>query len=228
MFLMLRPAIVQLLKFRLDLSVTLNIFAPTTKNQIKGEQKMKQLSIRLIAIALFLFPTIIMAQGSKEEMDAWMAYMTPGPPHKMIEQSNGEWTEEISMWMAPGTEPMKTTGKCVNTMILGGRYQQSTHSSNFMGMPFEGIGILAYDNARRVLQSSWIDNMGTGIMYMEGTWDDASKSCTMTGKTTDPMTGKQKDARQVFTVIDNNNQKMEMYMTEDGKEFKTMEILWKR
>lgn len=39
---------------------------------------MKQLSIRLIAIALFLFPTIIMAQGSKEEMDAWMAYMTPG------------------------------------------------------------------------------------------------------------------------------------------------------
>lgn len=189
---------------------------------------MKQLSIRLIAIALFLFPTLIMAQGTKEEMDAWMSFMTPGPHHMALEQSNGEWTEEISMWMAPGAEPMKTTGKCVNTMILGGRYQQSTHSSNFMGMPFEGINILAYDNARKVYQSSWIDNMGTSIMFMEGTWDDATKSCSMTGKTTDPMSGKLKDIRQVFTVIDNNNQKMEMYMSENGSEYKSMEILWKR
>jgi len=189
---------------------------------------MKQLSIRLIAIALFLFPTIIMAQGSKEEMDAWMAYMTPGPQQMMLEQSNGEWTEEITMWMAPGTEPMKTTGKCVNKMILGGRYQHSTNTSNFMGMPFEGINILAYDNKRGVFQASWIDNMGTGILNMEGTWDDATKSCSMTGKQTDPMTGKLMDVRQVFTVIDNNNQKMEMYMTKDGSEFKTMELLWKR
>ena len=70
--------------------------------------------------------------------------------------------------------------------------------------------------------------MGTGILNMEGTWDDATKSCSMTGKQTDPMTGKLMDVRQVFTVIDNNNQKMEMYMTKDGSEFKTMELLWKR
>jgi len=123
---------------------------------------------------------------------------------------------------------MKTTGKAVNKMILGGRYQYSTHSSNFMGMPFEGINILGYDNKRGVFQSTWIDNMGTGIMYMEGTWDNATNSCSMTGKMTDPMAGGQMDVRQVFTIVDNNTQKLEMYGTKDGKEFKNMEILWKR
>ena len=42
------------------------------------------------------------------------------------------------------------------------------------------------------------------------------------------MKGGQVDVREVFTVIDDNNHKMEMYMTQDGKEIKTMEILWKR
>lgn len=189
---------------------------------------MKNITLAVFAIALLVLPNILMAQGSKEEMDAWMSFMTPGPVHQMIEQSNGEWTEEITMWMAPGTEPMKTTGKVENKMILGGRYQHSTHTSNFMGMPFEGIGILGYDNKRGVFQSAWIDNMGTGIMLLEGTWDDATKSCSMTGKMTDAMAGGQVDVRQVFTVIDNNTQKVEMYGVKDGKEFKNMEILLKR
>jgi len=204
-------------------------FCSNIKNQIKGEQnKMKNISLAVFAIALLILPNILMAQGSKEEMEAWMSYMTPGPQHQMLEQADGEWTEETTMWMAPGTEPMKTTGKAVNKMILGGRYQYSTHSSNFMGMPFEGINILGYDNKRGVFQSTWIDNMGTGIMYMEGTWDNATNSCSMTGKMTDPMAGGQMDVRQVFTIVDNNTQKLEMYGTKDGKEFKNMEILWKR
>lgn len=97
-----------------------------------------------------------------------------------------------------------------------------------MGMPFEGISVVGYDNVRKVIQSTWIDNMGTSIMFLEGKWDDASRSCTLTGKATDPMKGGQVDVREVFTVIDDNNHKMEMYMTQDGKEIKTMEILWKR
>jgi len=39
-----------------------------------------------------------------------------------------------------------------------------------MGMPFEGMGLDGYDNASKEYISIWIDNMGTGIMYMKGKW----------------------------------------------------------
>lgn len=40
-------------------------------------------------------------------MKAWMTYMTPGDMHKMLAESEGEWNEDITMWMAPGAPPLK-------------------------------------------------------------------------------------------------------------------------
>jgi hypothetical protein len=56
---------------------------------------------------------------------------------------------------------------CTNTMILGGRYQQSMIKGNMMGMPFEGMGLLGYDNAQKLFYSTWVDNMGTGCYDYE-------------------------------------------------------------
>jgi hypothetical protein len=87
---------------------------------------------------------------------------------------------------------------------------------------------MAYDNAKKVFISTWIDNMGTGIMTMEGTYDSTSKTMTMKGKMVDPTTGKDCDVREVMTFVDDNTQKMEMYCTMHGKEMKTMEMVSKR
>jgi len=161
-------------------------------------------------------------------MKAWQNYMTPGDVHKMIAKSDGKWNAEVSMWMAPGAAAEKSTAVCENKMILGGRYQQSVHKGTMMGMPFEGMSLLGYDNAKKTFMSSWVDNMGTGIMYMEGTWDEATKSINFKGKTVDPSTGKDMEIREVFKLLDDNNQMMEMYCTIDGKEMKTMEIKFSR
>jgi hypothetical protein len=182
-----------------------------------------------LAIAILLACNCFTAFAqSQDEMKAWQDYMTPGDVHKMLAKWDGKWKEDISMWMQPGAPPTKSTSSCVNKMILGGRYQESRHTGNMMGMPFEGISTLAWDNARKMLVSTWIDNMGTGIMYMEGTWDDATKTANFKGKSTDHMTGKEMDIREVFTVVDDNTQKMEMYMTQGGQEMKTMEIKFTR
>jgi len=158
-------------------------------------------------------------------MKKWEEYMTPGDVHSMLAKSNGEWTQEITMWMQPGAPPTKNTGTSTNTMILGGRYQQSTHKGTFDGMPFEGISTVGYDNAKKMVMSTWVDNMGTGIMYMEGKYDPSTKTVTSTGKTVDPMTGKDMGVREVFTMTDDNHTMMTMYMTPmGGKEFKSMEI----
>jgi len=154
----------------------------------------------------------------------WMEYATPGSVQKMIAMSDGEWNTDITFWMAPGAPPSKQSGKCVNKMILGGRFQESKHSGSFAGQPFEGIGTMGYDNLKKVFQSSWVDNMSTGIMYMEGKWDDATRSVTFTGKCTNPGTGKEMTVREVYKIVDDNTHQMEMYQTENGTEYKSMEM----
>lgn len=158
-------------------------------------------------------------------MKKWMEYMTPGDMHKWMASMDGKWTTENTMWMDPSKPPTKSTGSCVNKMILGGRYQESTHTGDMGGMPFEGHGTLAYDNTKKVFISTWIDNMGTGIMTMEGTYDDATKTLNMKGTCVDCTTGKNCEMRETVKFTDDKNQFMEMYMTPaGGSEFKTMEI----
>ncbi|HYV54140.1 MAG TPA: DUF1579 domain-containing protein [Chitinophagaceae bacterium] len=170
-----------------------------------------------------------MTPEQAEMMKKWEAYMTPGDIHKMLAKSNGEWNEDVTMWMDPAAPPQKSTSTATNTMIMGGRYQQSMHRGSFNGMPFEGMSLLGYDNAKKTFISTWIDNMGTGIMTMEGTYDPNTKTVTSKGHEVDPMTGKDMDVREVFTMVDDNTQIMSMYMTPaGGKEFKTMEIKFTR
>lgn len=171
-------------------------------------------------------PAVKAAQEKAEK--AWMEYMTPGPMHEMMAKSNGDWHEEITTWMQPGTPPVKSTSTCHNEMILGGRYQQSTHKGDFSGMPFEGMSIVAYDNALKMYISTWIDNMGTGIMVMKGTYDEKNKILSSTGTMVDPVSGKEISVRETLKFVDDNTQIMEMFDSKTGKEYKTMEIKFTR
>lgn len=162
---------------------------------------------------------------------AWMDYATPGEMHKMLAKSNGTWSGETTMWMENGGKPMTSKSEATNKMIFDGRYQVSDHKGNFMGMPFEGMSITGYDNAKKKFISTWIDNMGTGIMHMEGVWNPSKKTIEFKGKMTDPTRpGKDCDVKEVYTFVDDNNQTMEMYGPDakTGKEFKTMEIKYVR
>lgn len=162
---------------------------------------------------------------SAAAMKAWESYMTPGDMHKWMASTDGKWEGEIVSWMAPDAPPSpasKITAE--NKTILGGRYQESVNKGNMMGMDFEGRATMAYDNAKKKFVSTWIDNMGTGIMVMEGTYDEASKTLNMSGKMMDPATGKELDMREVVKMPDDKHQVMEMYCTQNGKEYKTMEM----
>lgn len=162
-------------------------------------------------------------------MQKMMDYGKVGPVHEMIAKSNGTWTGEVTMWMDPKAPPQKSTATVVNKMIMGGRYQVSNASGNMMGMPFEGQGTLAYDNMKKLLISTWIDNMGTGIMKLEGPWDEATKTATLSGRCSEPVRGEDVTIRETFKMIDDNNQMMEMYGPgPDGKEMKMMEIKYTR
>jgi len=177
----------------------------------------------LMAFILFSSSSLL-AQDQDEMMKKWMDYMTPGAMHEMMAKTVGEWTFVSKYWMDPSAPPTVSNGKSVNEMILGGRYLKSMNYSDVMGMPMEGLNILAYDKATNEFFSFWIDNMGTGMTMARGKYDEKTKLCSMKGTMVDPMSGKEVEYRQTMKFIDDDNQQMEMYMISDGKEIKSMEI----
>jgi hypothetical protein len=179
---------------------------------------------KILLLAAFGCCTNASFAQSEAEQKAWMEYATPGAMQKLLAAESGTWNEETIMWMEPGAAPMKMTATVVSESILGGRYQQQTHKGDFGGMPFHGISTTGYDNARKVFVSTWVDNMGTGIMTVEGTYNEATKTINLNGTTTDPMTRKAVSIREEIVLTDKDHQTVRQYMMHKGKEFKAMEI----
>jgi len=109
------------------------------------------------------------SMDSATMMKKMQEYGTPGEMHKMLAAATGTWDAEVTSWMDPAKPPTKSKATSVNKMIMNGLYQQSTFKGDMMGMPFEGMSMVGYDNTRKVFTSTWVDNMSSGIMYLEGT-----------------------------------------------------------
>ena len=187
--------------------------------------------ISFVTVFILFFTCFCFAQDENiqdEQMQIWMDYMTPGPMHEMLAKGVGEWTTVAKFWMDPASEPMVVEGSGRTEMILGGRYEKSTLTSTMMGMETEGFSITGYDNATGEFTSTWIDNLGTGTAIVKGKYDESTSSILSNGSMVDPMTGLEMDIREVRTFIDENNQHLEMYLINNGEEFKSMEIEFRR
>jgi len=208
-------------------AASLLLFSCTNDGEKKNAANADSLKVTGQPVAKETTPTPM--PDSATMMKNWQMYMTPGEVHKMMATWAGTWNGDISMWMVPGAPEQKTTGTLVNKMIMNGLYLQGTNSGMMMGMPFSGLSTTAYDIHRKEFVNTWIDNMGSGIMVLKGPWDEATKTATMKGKTTDPGTTKDMEVKETFKVIDDNNHQMEMFIImPDGKEFKTMSIKYTR
>jgi hypothetical protein len=142
----------------------------------------------------------------------------------MLAKSVGDWKTISKFWMDPSGEPMVTEGTGKTEMILGGRYQKSTHYSSMMGMETEGISIIGYDNATEEFTSIWIDNIGTGTAVAKGRYDESTNSITLNGTMVDPMSKQDMNFREVYKFLDNDHHLLEMYVVNNGQESKSMEI----
>ena len=182
----------------------------------------------IFALLMFSWLIFTASLNAQDEMSAdqkaWMDYMTPGPMHEMMAKSVGEWKTKNTFWMDPGSEPNVSEGTMSVEMIMGDRYMRSTHKGLVMEMPFTGMNLQAYDNATKEFIAIWIDNLGTGISVSKGTYDEDTKTLNFTGTMIDPMSGKEVHYRQTIQLIDDNHQVFEMFMQEDGKEYKNMVV----
>lgn len=165
---------------------------------------------------------------SAAQMKAWAAYATPGNEHKLMADEVGTWNCEMTFWSEPNGKPEKATSTANVKMILGGRYQEAIYIGTMMGQPFEGKSTLAYNNASKEFTSTFIDNMGTGMMVGFGKYDEKTKSMELKGDMVNPMNGIKTPYREIYTIVDPKTRKMEMFDMKNGEEYKSMEIIMKK
>ena len=172
-------------------------------------------------------PTEAEKQAKMAEMQK---LMQPGENHKVLDAIAGKFNAKVTMWMEPGKEPEVSTGVTENTWVYGGRFLQQKYTGTFQGQPFEGTGIVGYDNVKKEYISIWYDSMMTGIMSSAGQYDAATKTLTEKGTVSCPMSG-QKDMpmRTALTITDNDHHVYDSYAPgPDGKEMKGMSIAYER
>ena len=165
---------------------------------------------------------------SAAQMKAWQDYAKPGEPHKMMAEETGNWDCDMTFWMEENAKPEKAVTTANVKMILGGRYQETNFKGTVWGEPFEGKSTLAYNNANKEYTTTFIDNMGTGIIIASGKYDENSKSMELKGDMINPLNGKKTPYREIYTIVDAKTRKMEMFDVKNGKEYKSMEIVMKK
>src|SRR5437016_6020292 len=178
-------------------------------------------------------------QPNPQEMMKQMIEMSKlNENHKLLAGMDGNWNYTIKFWMNPdpNAPPQQSKGTATRKSIMGGRYsvmdvsgkmQMPGEDGKMKDVQFKGMGIEGYDNVKQKFVGSWIDNMGTGIQFSEGTYDPATKTFTYTSEM-EAVPGMKTQVREVLKIADNNHMMFEWYENQGGQEKKTMEINYTR
>jgi len=163
-------------------------------------------------------------------MQRQQAYGTPGPAHAVLANRVGTWNLKVRMFLSPDAPPEESAGTSTMQWTLDGRFIQDTTAGSFAGTPFRGQGLLGYDNLKHVYVSSWVDNMSTGIMASEGTYDEKTKTFAFTGAMPDAMVAQAYVlARTTESWTDADHFVVRSWSPgPDGKEVMNMELLYSR
>ncbi len=161
-------------------------------------------------------------------MEAWSTFATPGAPHAELALKVGTWRVDGKAWHDPESVPEEFGGTATFKMIMDGRFLlEKVKGDEQGGMIFEGIGIIGFDNMTQKYVTTWIDNMGTGIMSSEGT---AGRDGTInfTGQHPDFIAGKYKNIRSTERRVGDTYVHTMYDKTADGVEFRMFEVIYTR
>ena len=161
-------------------------------------------------------------------MEAMMQIAAPGEHHAHLKPLAGAWKTTTKWWMGPG-EPDISHGKCRNEWILGGRFLKMDFKGTSAENPFEGFGLLGYDNTKKQHISLWCDTMSTSAAISHGTCDQSGKVFTYVSTYDDPFTGQPKKVKMVTKVINADKHVFTIHnIDKDGKESQELEVTYVR
>lgn len=154
----------------------------------------------------------------------------PTKQHELFQKDVGTWDLTVKSWMDPKGEPVESKATEVARMLPGGLWLLSEFTGEFGGRPFHGRGQFSYDIGKKKYVATWIDSGITLPILLEGTYDEATRTLTLTGDSADPL-GRPLKMREQATYRADGTKLFTMFMKSDaiGPDFvKMMEITYRK
>jgi hypothetical protein len=173
-----------------------------------------------------------------EMMKKCEAMGKPGPNHKILGQLVGDWKLKTKMWMDPSAPAMESEGTATTKWIMDKRFISEEVNGEMMmpdakggttKMSFKGMGTTGFDNMKNLYVGTWLDDMGTCILNMSGSYNPDTKTLSTYGKMDDPMMGVYgKTVRYDTKFVSPDQHVFSMYDCHAGPDYKMMEITYTR
>ena len=180
-----------------------------------------------IATLVALIATVVASTNQPTQAQA------PGPQlsdeQKLLQKDVGTWDATIKIWPVPNAQPIESKAVEKNELLPGGMWLVSRFDGDLGGVKFSGLGTVGYDPIEKKYVGTWIDSMTPHLTIVKSEYDKATKTMSGTGTGRDGATGKEMTSKHVSRYVDDNTRVFEMFAPDpDGKEFKLMEVTYKR
>jgi hypothetical protein len=150
----------------------------------------------------------------------------PSEHHKRLGALVGTWNIKVKSVQDPGAAPVETTGTSVFAVIMDGRYVMENVVGETPAGPFNGMGLYGYNNMTNEFESTWVDNMSTGMLQNKGDWDDTQKAFKWHGEFVSPKNGGRTKSQSIMKRVDAGTFEFTMFEERGDVLFKSLEITY--
>ena len=145
-------------------------------------------------------PTEVPAETMARMEKLGKAFATPNENHEFLSRLAGEWNTTTSLMGLPVED-----GSASFSMILGNRFVNGDISGTFANVPYIGRVTIGYDNYKHKFVASFLNDLGTSMLWAEGMLDKSGNTLSLWGSMDEWMTDEHDiPAMYRFAVIHKN------------------------
>lgn len=182
-----------------------------------------------ITCAVFVSAPATPQEDMATMMEKAKRWTQPGENHKALERFVGKWTIEMRMHMgAEATPPEKGTAEF--RWRIPGRWLESETTGSMMGMPYQLVMLLGYDNFKMSYVSTQVGSVDTAMTHAEGDTTPDGKSLVMYGTLDEYLTGEHdKMVKYAWRFVSADEMRLEIHDMPIGEvNTKVVEVTYKR
>jgi hypothetical protein len=153
----------------------------------------------------------------------------PGAGQAFLEKMAGEW-EVSKVIHPPSGEPVRTSGRCRQTMIQGGRFLQSDFVFGTGQRATTGLGIIGFEPETGRFTSFWVDSRQTRMSARQSREPFDGRKIVLYSMPLDPQ-GKETRRSKTITQLEDGGRRLvhrQFSLTSSGEERLFMELILTR
>lgn len=159
----------------------------------------------------------------------WADLSQPGASHELLAPFVGEWDVKLTFWSSPNTKGISSRGRSSIVWILGGRFVQEQFRGKAAGEPFEGLGVMGYDNGSRQFRTLWLDSLNTAMTVATGRYVPDTNTFELSSELYDPLRSGVKVVRSSLRFMSRDSYVFSMQdESPEGKPFTSLEMVYSR